>query len=193
MIDPPHEQTDPAEVTALLGEIRAGASDASGKLAELVYHELRHLAGAIMGRGETGHTLQPTALVHEAWLKLVGHLGSVQDRPHFFAVAATAMRQVLADYARQERSLKRGGGRTRISLIEGMGAQAKPTFDLVAFDDALGKLRDLNERHARVAELRVLGALKIEEIAVILGVTDRTIRSDWAMARSFLAQEMQET
>ena len=185
-------QTDPAEVTALLGEIRAGEDGASGKLAELVYRELRGLARAMMSENAAGHTLQPTALVHEAWLKLVGHLGAVQDRPHFFAIAATAMRQVLADHARAQQRLKRGGEARRITFSEGDIVDARADFDLLEFSDALEKLAQISERQARVVELRLLGSLSIKETARFLGVSDRTVKTDWQMARAWLLREMSE-
>jgi RNA polymerase sigma factor (TIGR02999 family) len=183
-------ETNPTQVTELLGEIQAGDRQATDKLAELVYHELRGLAGAIMRGGEAGHTLQPTALLHEAWLKLVGHLGSVNDRPHFFAVAAKAMRQVLTDHVKAQRRLKRGGGVRRITFSEGNLAEQTTDFDMVAFHDSLERLASLNERQARVIELRLLGALSIEEAASILGVSDRTVKTDWMMAKAWLMREL---
>jgi RNA polymerase sigma factor (TIGR02999 family) len=178
------------EVTALLSRIRGGDDGAARNLADMVYHELRGLAGAIM-RSPGSASLNPTSLVHEAWLKMAGNLGGANDRAHFFAIAAQAMRQILADHARAAKRLKRGGGAARLTL-DGERVEAAPetSVDLVAFHDSLERLASLNERHAKVVELRVLGALTIEETAEALGVSPGTVKSDWSMARAWLLREL---
>jgi RNA polymerase sigma factor (TIGR02999 family) len=178
-------------VTRLLGELRAGDEGAAERLLPLVYGELRSLADAVFNGQSKGHTLQPTALVHEAWLKLDGNLGGLEGRRHFFAVAAKAMRQVLADHARSRGRAKRGGGQHLVTLDEAVTPAAKssaatPSVDLIALHDALEKLTQLNERHARVVELRLLGSMTIAETAQTLGVSDGTVKTDWTIARAWL-------
>ncbi len=178
------------DVTRLLGRVRDGDEGAAGQLLPLVYDELRGLARAVFSGQRGDHTLQPTALVHEAWIKLAGNLGSIEDRRHFFAISARAMRQVLADHARGRSRKKRGGGQRQVSIdFDGVPAAA-PGVDLVALDDSLTRLAGLNERHARVVELRLLGALTIAETAEALGVSHGTVESDWAMARAWLRNEL---
>ncbi|GJM45575.1 MAG: extracytoplasmic sigma factor ECF [Gemmatimonadota bacterium] len=167
----------------------SGDEPVESALLPLVYNELRGLARAVFSASPSGHTLQPTALVHEAWLKLVGNLDSVKGRRHFFAVAATAMRQVLADHAKAHRRAKRGGGVRAITLHEDVDRGTR-VFDVVAFDDALSTLSELNARHARVVELRFLGSLTISETAAELGISETTVVSDWTMARAWLRSQL---
>ena len=179
------------DFTRLLVQAKAGNADASGQVFALVYDELRRVAYQI-GSDGVGHTLQPTAVVHEAWLKLAPRLDAVNDRVHFFAVASMAMRQVLGDHARAARREKRGGGR-RVVTLDGNVALAGNVAqhgaldaDLCALDESLEQLASLNPRHARVVELRVFGGLSIAETAEALGVSHGTIESDWSMARAWL-------
>ncbi len=137
------------------------------------------------------HTLQPTALVNEAWLKLAGGLGAVEDRHHFFALAAQAMRQILADHARARGRQKRGGDARRVTLSTGALADHTEPFDLIVFHDALARLTELNDRHAKVVEMRVLGSLTIPEIADLLETSPATVKRDWNVARLWLLQELQ--
>lgn len=183
-------------VTQLLENIREGDSSAQANLLSIVYDELRNLAAGIMHGRPGGRTLlQPTALVHEAWMKLAGNLDSIEGRRHFFSVAAKAMRHVLADYAKAQRRLKRGGDRATVALDEGAVADdrspGRDAIDLVDLDDALTRLAALNERHARVVEMRLLGSMTIQEIANELDVSKRTIENDWTMARAWLSRELQ--
>ncbi len=173
------------DFTRLLGQAKAGDAEARGQVFALVYDQLREAARRI-GSGRVGHTLQPTALVHEAWLKVAPKLEGVNDRLHFFAVASLAMRQVLADHARGARREKRGGGRERVALEESRVAAPAADADLCALDECLEELNGLNPRHARVVELRVFGGLTIDEAAEALGVSHGTIESDWSMARAWL-------
>jgi RNA polymerase sigma factor (TIGR02999 family) len=174
---------------------RSGDASALDDLLPRVYDELRALADAYMRRERAGHTLQPTALVHEAFLRLLRlPPGSVQNRIHFFALAAQAMRRILADHARRHRAAKRGGGAVRVplELVEG-GAPATPAGDDVAADDldaALEDLAKLDERQARVVELRFFGGLSIEETAEVLAVSPATVKLDWLVARAWLHREL---
>jgi RNA polymerase sigma factor (TIGR02999 family) len=179
---------------------RSGDASALDDLLPRVYDELRSLADAYMRRERAGHTLQPTALVHEAFLRLLRlPPGSVQNRVHFFALAAQAMRRILADHARRHRAAKRGGNAVRVplELIEGgagpypraAGAEAAE----VAADDldaALEDLAKLDARQARVVELRFFGGLSIEETAEVLGVSPATVKRDWLVARAWLHREL---
>lgn len=153
----------------------------------MLYGELKSLARGALSAQRASHTLQPTALVHEVWLKLAGSFGEPESRGHFLAVATKAMRQVLQDHARAQRAAKRGQRATDIELEKARGeATYKPSADLVALDDALSLLHELNERHAQIAELRILGGLSMQEIATEVGVSLRTIEMDWMIARSWL-------
>ena len=176
----------PGEATRLLQAARAGDPGAADRLAELLYAELHALAQA---QARPGGTLQPTALIHEVWLKLHGNLASLQDRRHFFAVASRAMRQVLANHARAARAQKRGEGRIGVTLDEHLGLNDDAT-DVVALDDSLARLAALNERHARVVELRFLCSLSIEETAEALSVSTATVERDWAFAQAWLRREL---
>ncbi len=182
-----HKEKRQVDVTRLLESARERGESAEDLLLPLVYDELRGLAHAVFAGGVSpaGHTLQPTVLVHEAWLKLVGNLDPVHGRRHFFAVAATAMRQVLADHAKAHRRAKRGGGVRAVTLHEGLAHEPR-VFDVVAFDEALSALASHNARHARIVELRFLGSLTISETAAELGISETTVVSDWTMARAWL-------
>lgn len=184
------KRPDPHTVTRLLRDVRTGHPDAVRSLLPLVYDELQGLAVACFGEGRRGHTLQPTALVHEAWLKLAGHLGGLEDRRHFFAVASCAMRQVLKDHARRSGRAKRGGGGARLALDEDQLGAAEAGVDFVDLEDSLERLTALNERHARMVELRVFGGLTIPETASILGVSDSTVERDWFAVRGWLRREL---
>ena len=181
------------EITALLVELREGRREAMDRLVPLVYHELRRIAhGQLIGE-RTGHTFDTTALVHEAYLRLVD-LDRIEwrDRAHFFAVAAVAMRRVLIDYARGYRAAKRGDGLRPLSLDDGVIAVDERADTLVAIDEALTRLSALDERQARVVECRFFAGLTEEETAAALSVTARTVRRDWVKARGWLYQELQE-
>jgi len=182
--------TLPADVTRLLRSLDLGDEQASARLFEAVYDQLRGLA-ALQVRGGTP-TLQPTALVHEAWLKLDGKLAGLRDRKHFLALAGLAMRQILASYARAARALRRDGGpRASITLDLPERDERTDPLDLVMLDDALTRLATLKERHARVVELRYLASLTIRETAEALGVATSTVEADWAMAQAWLRREFQ--
>lgn len=177
-------------VTRLIGRVRAGEAAAADSLLSFVYAELRDLAGAVFSGQRSGHTLQPTALVSEAWMKIAGHLDAVEDRVHFYAIAGRAMRQVLIDHARTAGRQKRGGEHRGIRLHEGLGTDDAEGPDLVDFTDSLERLAALNERHARVVELRFLGGLTIAEAARILEISPTTVEEDWFTARAWLRAEL---
>ena len=175
---------------------RSGDASALDDLLPRVYDELRALADAYMRRERAGHTLQPTALVHEAFLRLLRlPPGSVQNRVHFFALAAQAMRRILADHARRHRAAKRGGSAVRVplELVEGAPALGAAAPSEVAADDldaALEDLAKLDARQARVVELRFFGGLSIEETAEVLAVSSATVKRDWLVARAWLHREL---
>jgi RNA polymerase sigma factor (TIGR02999 family) len=183
---------DMADVTRILSAIEAGDPTAAAELLPLVYDELRKLAAARMAAEATDHTLQPTALVHEAYLRLVG--GSPSDgwdgRGHFFAAAAEAMRRILIDHARHKGSRKAGGGRQRLDLADVEPAGPEPDLDLLALDEALGRLERLDPRKAQVVKLRFFAGLTTDQAARALGIATSTADADWAFARCWLRLEM---
>ena len=175
------------EVTQLLLRWSEGDKAALGKLMPLVYRELRRLAGHYMRRERPGHTLQASALVNEAYLRLVDYRRMQwQNRAHFFAVAAQAMRRVLVEHARSRQYAKRGGTAQRISLDDVAVLTDQQAAELVALDDALTSLEALDARKARIVELRYIGGLSIEETAETLGVSTATVERDWRSAKAWL-------
>ena len=179
------------DVTVLLQSAVAGDSRAADLLLPAVYEELRALAQSQLGRERAGHTLQATALVHEAYVHLVDQSRSnFRDRQHFIAVATTAMRRILVDHARGRGRLKRGGGIARVSLEAVAGIVAAKDVDIVGLDDALAKLAAVDERKSKLVELRFFGGASIEEAADILGVSTATAKREWQVARAFLYREM---
>jgi RNA polymerase sigma factor (TIGR02999 family) len=178
-------------VTEVLAEIREGSPGAQEQLFRLVCGELRRLADAKMRDQPRDHTLTPTALVSEAYLKLLGKTeSSWDDRNHFFRSAARAMRSILVDFARSRSSLKRGGGRARITLDEERHPANDSASEVIAVHEALEKLEVIDPQRSRVVELRFFGGLSVEETAEVLGVTDRTVYRDWDQARAWLYLEM---
>ena len=180
------------EITQILGELSHGEPSAAERLLPHVYEELRALAGSFFRQQRADHTLQPTALVHEAYVKLVGSRQSHwESRKHFFDVAAMAMRQLLADHARRQKAAKRGGDLSRVTLIDsGKPAPHRMDVDLIALDEALSKLSELDPRQGRIVELRFLAGLSVDETAEVLGVSARTVKLDWQMARAWLRREL---
>lgn len=181
------------DATRLLARVHAGDSAAADELLPLVYAQLRALAGSYFRGQASDHTLQPTALVHEAYLKLI-HVPSRgwSDRVHFCAVAATAMRQILQDRARRRRTAKRGGSARRVPLENMEMPSGGSPIDLVALDDALRRLGELDQRQARIVELRFFGGLTVVEIAELLDVSSRTIEKEWRRIRAWLNRELSE-
>lgn len=181
------------EITRLLAAIRDGNRGALDQLFPLVYAELRASARRQLAAGRPGDTLQTTALVHEAYLKLAG-AGRPEwnDRRHFFAVAGRAMRQIIVDYARAQAAQKRGGDAPRVSLDEQQVAVEERAHELVALDEALTELESLSERPARVVELRFFGGLSVEETAEVLQLSERTVKREWRKARAFLYDALRQ-
>jgi RNA polymerase sigma factor (TIGR02999 family) len=181
----------PGPVTHLLARVTAGDEDAMDRLFPLVYQHLRRAAEAVLRSERPGHTLQPTALVHEAYLKLVGSGGiPARDRSHFLSIAARAMRQILVDHARRRGARKRGQGTTPLPLDFPIADIGMPVDELVALDDALDRLSARSARLRSVVELRFFAGLNEDEIAETLGVTTRTVQRDWVRARAWLYREV---
>jgi RNA polymerase sigma factor (TIGR02999 family) len=187
-------QTSPRDVTRLLGAIREGDPSALEQLIPVVYEELRDLAAHYIRRERSDHTLQPTALVHEAYMRLAGHVeqhgADWRDRAHFFGVAARVMRQVLVDYARAHQAAKRGSGQTRVTLSEGVRVVEEETIDLLALEVALTRLAQLDAEQARLVELRFFAGLTVEETAEVVGRSPTTVKREWRAARAWLHREL---
>jgi RNA polymerase sigma-70 factor (ECF subfamily) len=181
---------DPDEVTRLLEALGAGDGDAANRLLPVVYDELRARARYYLRSGKPGDTLQPTALVHEAYLRLAGQPAGWEGRTHFYAVAAMAMRQILIDHARYRKREKRGGDAARVTLSDAVAQVASPDVDVMALGEALERLAALNERQARIVELRYLAGLTVDEVAEVLGVSKRTVEADWTFAKAWLKAEL---
>ena len=186
------EQPPNTTVTQLLEQARSGDQAALAKAFPLIYDELRRVAKRQLQREPDGHTLTPTALVHEAYMRLVEHHARMQwtGRGHFMAVAATAMRRILVEHARGHRSLKRGGGLQRVSLdVVELGTDERAEL-LIAVDDALTRLKEIDGRQAQVVECRFFGGMTEEETAEALGIGLRTAKRDWAKAKIWLQKEI---
>jgi RNA polymerase sigma-70 factor (ECF subfamily) len=180
-----------AQTTQLLRDMRDGRPAATQGLMEVVYPELRRLAASYLKAQRPDHTLEPTALVHEAFLKLIDQTSSeFTGRAHFFAVAATAMRHILIDHARAQQAEKRGGGWTRISLHDDVSPSDGSIVDVIALDDALRTLAELDERQAKIVELRFFGGLTVDEVGEVLSVSRSTVEEDWRMARAWLSRRL---
>ncbi len=181
---------DPGTVTGLLLAWRGGDEAALEQLVPLVHEELRRIARGCMRGERTGHSLQATALVNEAYLRLIGaQQVDWQNRVHFLAVSARLMRRILVDFARSKKYQKRGGGAQAVTLDEGL-IVAEPGKDLVALDDALDALAKMDERKAKVVEMRFFGGLTVEETATALGVSPDTVMRDWRLAKAWLLREL---
>jgi RNA polymerase sigma-70 factor (ECF subfamily) len=181
------------DVTVVLEQMRKGDRGAADKLLPLVYDEFRALARHYLAQERANHTLQPTALVHEAYMKLVDQTRvDWQGRSHFFAVAAQAMRRILVDHARSRQRDKRGGGRARVVLDEAVALSPQKDEDVLALDECLERLAALDARQAKVVELRFFGGLSVEEVAEALGVSKRTVEGDWTFARAWLSRELRK-
>lgn len=179
------------QVTELLERWSLGDQSALDELTPLVYNELRHVADAYLRRERPDHTLQATALVNEAYLRLIGQKhGRWQGRKHFYGIAARLMRQVLVEHARKHKAEKRGGGRVAVTLDHYEDVADNPEVDILAVHEALQRLARFDEQQARIVELRFFGGLSIEEAAEALGVGHATIEREWAMARAWLRNEL---
>lgn len=180
-------------LNTLLGRWREGDREAGDQVMTLVYSQLRRLAASYFRWEAPGHTLQPTALVNELFLKLSsGESVQWQDRAHFFAVAAQQMRRILIDHARRRKAQKRGDTKIPVSLLREVGGAGPRYEELLAIDEALGDLAHLDSRAAHVVELRVFGGLKDSEIAEALEISAATVKRDWSFARAWLLSRLQE-
>ena len=181
------------EVTALLNEWTNGDQEALNRLMPLVYDELRRLASRHLRHERIGHTLQTTALVHEAYLKLVDQKSaSWQNRLQFFAAAAKVMRHILVDYARSRKAVKRGGDYCRLSLDEALISAEEDDPDLLALDEALNELAALDPQQSRIVELRVFAGLTVDDTAQALGISPRTVKREWSMAKAWLHRQIRK-
>ena len=184
-------EASPADVTRLLQAWSDGNAAALEQLIPLVYAELRRLAARYMRREHPHQTLQTSALINEAYLRLVSARGvQWQNRTHFFAVSAQVMRRILVDFARARQNIKRGGGARPVSLDDAIIAAPERGADLLALDEALERLTTISPRQSRVIELRYFGGLTEDEVAAVLDVSQRTVRNDWGLARAWLYREL---
>jgi RNA polymerase sigma factor (TIGR02999 family) len=181
---------DPGEVTRLLGEMERGDKDAANHILPLVYDELHRLARSYFRRERGEHTLQPTALVHEAYIRLVDQRSPVESRGHFLALAATQMRRILLDYARKHQAARRGAGGQKVLLEDTMAISHQKPVDVLALDAALHKLQALDADQSRVVELRFFGGLSVEETAEAMRISPATVKRGWSSARAFLHREI---
>lgn len=181
---------DKKDVTVLLNAVGAGNENAPEKLLEIVYDDLRRLAGAYMRNERGDHTLQATALVHEAFIRLVDWENATwQNRAHFFAVAAEIMRKILIDHARRKNARKRSGGQ-KIELNEAVSFSDEKEFEILALEDALQTLEKIDSRQAKIVELRFFGGLSIEETAYVLNVSETTVKREWTFAKAWFQREL---
>lgn len=183
-----------SNVTQLLIDWRGGNSDALNQLMPLVYDELRGLAKRYMRRESSSHTLQTNALVNEAYLRLVNQQNvDWQNRAHFFAIAAQVMRHLLVDHARSKQYAKRGGGAQQITLDEGLAVSDDNSVELLSLHQALERLEKIDDRKSKIVELRYFGGLSTEETAEVLGVSEITIKREWAKAKAWLFRELSQS
>jgi RNA polymerase sigma factor (TIGR02999 family) len=181
----------PGEITLLLNRVAAGEHDEYSRLAELVYSDLRRIASQVMVSESRDHTLQPTMIATDAYLRLVDHSSqNWQNRAHFFAVAAQAMRRIMVDYVRRRRSQKRGGTSKRVELDEAANISQDSHDDVLALDEALTRLEAIDGRQSQIVELRYFSGLTEEETAAVMGIGLRTVKREWAVARAWLHAEL---
>ncbi|MCZ6835225.1 MAG: sigma-70 family RNA polymerase sigma factor [Planctomycetota bacterium] len=182
------------EATQALTQLSGGDSSGADAMLSLVYTDLRALAGSYFRRQPHDHTLQPTALVHEAYLRLIDQTNmQITDRAHFFAIAATAMRQILINHAKKRSTLKRGGDRRQLTLEDRDNPSSViPIEDILAINEAMKKLELMDDRKNRVVEMRIFGGLTMEEIAYVLNVSKSTVEGDWRMAKAWLSRQLSE-
>jgi RNA polymerase sigma-70 factor, ECF subfamily len=184
-------EKSPSEITLMIANIAKGDQGAGEALLPIVYQELRSLAGKYLRGQRRDHTLKQTALVHEAYLKMIDQTQARwNDRAHFFAVAAMAMRQILVNHAVARAALKRGGGRAKIAISENIEGPEQAEFDPIALDEALKKLAAFDERKSKVVELRFFSGLTVDEVAEVMNVSKSTVEGDWRMARAWLSREL---
>jgi RNA polymerase sigma-70 factor, ECF subfamily len=191
-VSAPAKESIPGEsITALLFELGRGNRDVETRLAPLVYSELRRAASRHMRRERPNHTLQATALVNEAWVRLMERPNrSWENRAHFFAVASRLMRQILVDHARGRLADKRGGAQRQVPLNDTFLATQRDPVEILALDEALERFRTIDARGSRILELHFFGGLSFDETALVLEVSTRTVKRDWSMARAWLHDEL---
>ncbi len=190
-VEPPDSSPEGGDITALLSAWSSGDPSALDRLVPLVTVELRRLAQAYLARQSPSHTLQPTALVNELYLKLVGRSNDQwPDRSRFFAFAAKTMRNILVDHARAQQAAKRGAGMPKVSLDEALDGTRERVVDLIALDEALTALAALDPRQSRIVELRAFAGLSLKETAECLEVSEATVSRDWAMAKAWLYRQL---
>ena len=183
----------PSEATQILSAISDGDRSQIDRLFELTYDDLRSLAQSYLDGDTPGNTLQPTAVVHEVFLKLINHEEvGWRGKSHFFAIGATAMRQVLVDHARRKGAAKRGAGRTRVLLDERLAVSVQREEDVLELDEILEQLARIDESRARLVEMRFFAGMTLEEIATVQGVSHSTVKRQWAATSSWLRAELQE-
>jgi RNA polymerase sigma factor (TIGR02999 family) len=184
--------TGPGEITEALAQLRKGDSSAQSRLAPLVYAELRRIAGRYMKQEALGHILQPSALVNEAFLRLVDHQKAFENRGHFFALASALMRRILVDYARRSHAAKRGPGIVHLDLgeVEHQAATSFRSAEMLSLDEALLRLSNVDARQAQIVEMRYFGGMSDEEIADALGLSARTVKRNWRSARAWLHAQL---
>jgi RNA polymerase sigma factor (TIGR02999 family) len=184
---------EPEQITGLLQAWRDGDRDALDQLVPMVYDELRRIAHRYMRRQAAGQTLQTTAVVHEAYMRLAGQDEIAwQNRAHFYGVCAQVMRSLLVDRARARGAAKRGGGQYKVSISDGVAAPGNPDIDIVALDDALERFAAIDPRKARIVELRYFGGLTVEETAAFLDLSPITIKREWLKAKAWLYNELRQ-
>ena len=186
--------SESGEITQLLAEMKLGNTDAEARLISLVYRELRRIAGSYMRNERADHSLQPTALVHEAYLRLRNmHAIDWQSRSHFLAVSAHTMRRILVDHARAKHAGKRGLEWNQVSIEVGELCAAESTVNIVELDEALGRLETFDKRQAKIVEMRFFGGLSEDEIGAELGISERTVKRDWRIAKAWLYHELSQS
>ncbi len=182
------------EVTRLLGQLSAGRREASEELAPLIYRELHKLAAACMRRERPGHTLQATALVHEAYMRLIGQQDvQWQNRSHFYGIAAQVMRRVLLDYARKHQAAKRGGPNQRVRIDEALLVSEEQLDVALSVDECLKRLEKIDARQSRLVELRFFAGLSVEQTAEVMEISTATVKREWQFAKAWLQREMGQT
>jgi len=185
------EGAQPELTTSLLAQFGEGSADAEAQLTPLIYRELRRLAAGYMRRERPNHTLQATALVNEAWMRLIQQPQMTwQSRAHFFGIASKLMRQILVDHARKRSAAKRGVGAKQITLTDNLAATPDELMDVLVLDDALQRLSTIDARAAQIVEMHFFGGLSFEEMAVVLDISTRTVKRDWRMARAWLHSDL---
>ncbi|HEU0253711.1 MAG TPA: sigma-70 family RNA polymerase sigma factor [Pyrinomonadaceae bacterium] len=184
-------QPPPENITELLASYGRGDKESLDRLMPIVYEELRRQAARYLRREQPGNTLQTTALIHEAYVRLVDQRNTQwQNRAHFFGIAAQMMRRILVDHARAKKRVKRGGSEIRVSLSDATVAAKEQDLDVVALDAALERLALIDEQQSRVVELRFFSGLSVEETAEVMGISKSTVKREWSMARAWLHREL---